>query len=182
MSLYGIVAEALTFATIAHGDQKRRYTGDPYIVHPIAVAALVDRVGFEPHVVAAGLLHDVAEDCGIPLSTIKNAFGQDVAVLVEEVTDVSQPRHGNRAARKALDRAHLAKASPEGQSIKLADLIDNTRSIFERDPDFAKIYMAEKALLLPVLKDGSPTLRLMASNQIIQYEQAVGLRPPIEAS
>jgi hypothetical protein len=78
------------------------------------------------------------------------------------LTDVSRPEDGNRAARKAIDLAHTAKASPAAKTIKLADLIDNTRSIVERDPDFAKVYLQEKARLLEVLQEGDPTLMAMA--------------------
>lgn len=178
MNFNGIVADALTFAAVAHGDQKRKFTGEPYIVHPIAVAALLSRAGFlRPEVIAAGILHDVVEDCGITPSAIQDQFGKLVRQWVEEVTDVSQPRDGNRAARKAIDRDHLAKAGFEGRSIKLADLIDNTRSIVARDPDFAKVYMAEKALLLPVLRGGDPFLWDMASELLERYQRAVGLRP-----
>jgi hypothetical protein len=65
---------------------------------------------------------------------------------------------GNRAVRKAIDREHLAKASPAAKTIKLADLISNSRSILQHDPKFAAVYLAEKRLLLEVLKDGDPTL------------------------
>lgn len=57
----------------------------------------------------------------------------------------------------------LGKASPAAKTIKLADLIDNTRSIVERDPKFAQIYLAEKALLLEVLREGDATLWAMAA-------------------
>ena len=62
---------------------------------------------------------------------------------------------GNREARKKIDREHIAKASPEAKTIKLADLIHNTQSIVRHDPGFAKIYLAEKELLLKVLKEGN---------------------------
>ena len=63
----------------------------------------------------------------------------DVANLVAEVTDVSTPVDGNRASRKALDRAHLAHASWRGKNIKLDDIIDNCRDICRHDPEFAQI-------------------------------------------
>jgi hypothetical protein len=81
-----------------------------------------------------------------------------VASLVEQLTDVSRPEHGNRAARKAIDRAHTASASAAAKTLKLADLIDNSRSILERDPGFARVYIEEKRLLLEVLREGDPTL------------------------
>lgn len=153
---------AFEFAERAHRGQVRKYTGEPYIVHPIEVAGLVATVSRHEDTVIAALFHDIVEDCGITLDQIRRAFGDGVAQLVHEVTDISRKEHGNRATRKALDRQHLANASPEGKTIKLADLISNTRSITQHDPNFAKVYMAEKAELLPMLVGGSPTLMAMA--------------------
>jgi (p)ppGpp synthase/HD superfamily hydrolase len=56
-------------------------------------------------------------------------FAKEVVALVEMLTDVSKPEDGNRAVRKEIDRQHTALASPEGKTIKLADLIDNTQSM-----------------------------------------------------
>lgn len=66
--------------------------------------------------------------------------------------------------RKAIDREHTAKASPAAKTIKLADLIDNTRSIVKYDPSFAEVYLREKAELLKVLTDGDQTLWSMAKD------------------
>jgi (p)ppGpp synthase/HD superfamily hydrolase len=93
---------------------------------------------------------------------VGRAFGRRVEQLVVEVTDVSCSADGNRAARKSLDRGHLAVASPEGQTIKLADLIDNARSIATHDPRFARTYLAEMEALLQVLKRGDPRLLELA--------------------
>jgi len=152
------------FAEKAHGDQVRKYTGEPYIRHPEEVASLLLGVGIEDRdVLSAALLHDVVEDTTATLDDIRGSFGSRVAQLVSEVTDVSKPSDGNRRTRKAMDRDHLAKASPEGQSIKLADLISNSGSILAHDPDFAKVYLAEKRELLDVLIDGNPELYARAT-------------------
>lgn len=78
--------------------------------------------------------------------------------MVEQVTDVSKPEDGNRAARKSLDKLHLMNASPEAQTIKLADLIDNSKNIIKYDPKFAAVYIKEKAELLEILMYGHPLL------------------------
>ena len=152
------------FATGAHASvgQVRKYTGEPYISHPRAVAQLVRSVPHTRSMVCAAWLHDVVEDTGATIDDVREAFGDAVADLVEMLTDVSRPEDGNRAARKALDRAHLAKASPDAKTVKLADLIDNSRSIMAHDPQFARVYLAEKRLLLDVLTEGDPTLYAMA--------------------
>lgn len=78
------------------------------------------------------------------------------------MTDVSRGHPGRRAERKALDRAHLAGAPDEAQTIKCADLIDNTSSIVAHDPAFARVYLEEKRALLEVLTRADPTLLAMA--------------------
>lgn len=151
---------ARDFAAHYHGiiDQRRKYTGEPYIVHPAAVVEIVKSVPHTPEMIAAAWLHDVVEDTPATIDEVRLTFGRDIASLVEMLTDVSRPEDGNRAARKALDRAHLAKASHEAKTIKLADLIDNTRNIVDRDPKFARVYLAEKGRLLRVIRDGDPGL------------------------
>lgn len=149
---------ALRFATKAHGTQKRKYTDEDYIVHPMAVAEIVRGVPHTPEMIATALLHDTVEDASVTLLDIKENFGVKVAQLVAWLTDISTPFHGNRAVRKELDRQHLALAPAQAKTIKLADLIDNTGSIRERDPDFWRVYREEKVRLLEVLRDGDPAL------------------------
>ena len=162
-----LVDRALKFATIAHADQKRKYTGKPYIVHPIEVMQIVSTVEHDEAMLAAALLHDVVEDTDIDIDTIKMVFGEDVSNLVDELTDVSKPEDGNRKTRKAMDRDHTAMASARAQTIKLADLISNSSDILENDPKFAKVYLAEKALLLEVLTKGDASLRERAASYLL---------------
>jgi guanosine-3',5'-bis(diphosphate) 3'-pyrophosphohydrolase len=108
----------------------------------------------------------VVEDTGVELALIGTEFGRTIELLVGYLTDISKPVDGNRAARKAIDREHTAQASPAAKTIKLADLIDNTRSIVAHDPDFARVYLKEKALLLEVLREGDATLWAMADEMV----------------
>ena len=161
-----IVRKAQTYAMAAHAavGQKRKYTGEPYIVHPAEVASIVASVpGSTPDMVAAAWLHDVIEDTGCTYTDIHIGFGADIAALVSWLTDVSKPEDGNRATRKRIDREHTAQAPSEAQTIKLADLISNSRSIMQHDPEFAKTYLEEKRLLLEVLTKGDPGLHAEAS-------------------
>ena len=150
--------KARILAHDAHEGQIRKYIDDPYIVHPAAVVDLVRTVPHTKEMLAGAWLHDVVEDTPIRNKEIEYLFGSGVARLVENLTDVSRPSDGNRAARKALDLAHTAKATPDAKTIKLADLIDNTKRIVAEDPAFAKVYLVEKELLLGVLTDGDATL------------------------
>jgi (p)ppGpp synthase/HD superfamily hydrolase len=163
-----LVERARMFATAAHAavGQLRKYTFEPYIVHPAEVAGIVAEAGGTPEMIAAAWLHDTVEDTGVTSELIRAEFGDEVAMLVGWLTDVSRPDHGNRAARKAVDRAHTAAAPAEAQTIKLADLICNTKSIVAHDPKFAVTYLAEKRALLEVMTKGDPALRARARRQI----------------
>lgn len=164
--MIGIIEKAEQFAVQAHGPQKRKYTGDPYIVHPIEVSQIVKTVPHTNAMIAAAILHDVIEDTEATYDDVAVNFGTVVADLVDELTDVSKPEDGNRAVRKALDRAHLAKASADAQTIKLADIISNTKDIKANDPKFAKVYIPEMKALLEVLDKGDPALMREAQKQV----------------
>jgi (p)ppGpp synthase/HD superfamily hydrolase len=159
-----LVKRAAIFAKRAHAaiDHRRKYTNEPYFVHPAEVAALVRSVPHTDEMLAAAYLHDTVEDTKVTLEDIRAEFGDEVASLVEMLTDVSKPEDGNREVRKAIDREHTAKASPAAKTVKLADLINNTIDIVEHDIDFAVTYLKEKQLLLEVLKEGDPTLWKLA--------------------
>jgi guanosine-3',5'-bis(diphosphate) 3'-pyrophosphohydrolase len=134
-------------------------SGEDYITHLAAVASIVEAVEHTPEMLAAAWLHDVVEDTKTSIEDIRLLFGAAIANFVDQLTDVSRSFDGNRARRKGLDRAHLANASQEAQTIKLADLIDNSRSIMANDPVFADVYLREKAELLEVMTGGNPQLR-----------------------
>ena len=145
-----MVVEAKMFATAAHAaiGQKRKYSGDDYIVHPQRVAAIVEKHGGSDEMIAAAWLHDTVEDTDVTPDLITKMFGDNVADIVEGLTDVSLPSDGNRAKRKSIDRMHSANASTESQFVKCADIIDNSWDIAENDLSFAKIYKSEVFLLL----------------------------------
>ena len=144
---------ALTYATAAHAaiGQRRKYTDQPYIVHPIRVADIVDLYGGTDEMIMAAYLHDVVEDTAVSIADILDMFGTDVARIVDGLTDVSVPEDGNRAVRKAIDRVHSADASYEAQFVKCADMIDNAADIGDNDPSFNVVYRKEMAALLEVL-------------------------------
>lgn len=139
------------FAMAAHEavGQKRKYTGEPYIVHPVEVCDIVMTSAIcTPDMQAAALLHDVVEDTDVKMHHIIDVFGYDIANLVAWLTDVSKPTDGNRETRKRLDREHTWKAPYDAQTIKVADLIANAKDILAHDEHFAVVYMKEKRLLL----------------------------------
>jgi len=135
----------------AHEGQVRKYTGDDYIVHPIAVAEMVEKHGGSEDQVCAALLHDVVEDTMYTLADINANFGHNIATLVQWMTDTSKPSDGNRRIRKGIDAKRLAEAPAEAQFIKLADLIDNADTIFRFDAGFSKQFKKEMAHLVQVM-------------------------------
>lgn len=173
MTESALIAAARKFAADAHGSigQVRKYTGEPYIVHPHAVAEIVRTVRHTEAMICAALLHDVVEDTPVTSQDVHQGFGPEIGALVDWLTDVSKPNDGNRRVRKAIDRAHSAEAPSAAQTIKVADLIDNTRSIVTHDPDFAVVYMREKRLLMQVLTGADPKLRGIAERQLRAYEK-----------
>jgi (p)ppGpp synthase/HD superfamily hydrolase len=160
-----LAEKAKKFAQDAHNsvNHRRKYTDEPYHVHPERVANIVASVVDDDEMIAAAWLHDVLEDVAPKNSHYNDAailqnFGPRVLALVLEMTDVSQLSDGNREVRKAIDRAHLAKASPAGQTIKLADMIDNIIDIGKHDKHFARVFRREALLSLPLLKAGDSGL------------------------
>jgi (p)ppGpp synthase/HD superfamily hydrolase len=155
-----LIRSAAEFARAAHEriGQRRKYTGEPYIVHPQAVAATVATVTDDEVVIAAAWLHDVVEDTPVTIDQIEAEFGAEVARLVADLTDAATKADGNRRQRKAIDREHTAGADPRAKTVKLADLIDNLSDIVNQAPDFASTYLEEKELLMEVLSEGHPAL------------------------
>ena len=143
-----LTLHATEFAARAHAGQVRKYTGHPYIWHPINVAVKLAAYTNDQEMIAAALLHDTVEDCDVTHDDIKSRFGPRVSQLVYELTNVAKKEDGNRAARMAIDRAFMAKASPEAKTIRLADIYDNLKDITQADPGFARIYMKEKRLMM----------------------------------
>ncbi|MEQ0583764.1 HD domain-containing protein [Pantoea dispersa] len=171
--------QARRYATQAHADagQRRKYTDEPYIVHPAAVAELVRSVSDDEAMIAAAWLHDTVEDTASTLLDIENHFGTRVAQLVDMLTDSAQPQAKNRTARKLAHFRHTAEASPEAQTIKLADIIDNTRAIVQFDPNFARVYLVEKQIQIQLLQQGDRRLWQQA-NHIIEQGIAQLAKPP----
>lgn len=152
------IEDAKQFAIAAHGDQKRKYTGEPYWHHLEEVAYLTNYSGdlhMPKYVIQAAWLHDVLEDTSVEFFELREEFGDEVARLVSWLTDAYTSReYGNRKERKRLERLRFERAPYYAKVIKLADLISNTKSIVVHDPEFAKVYLEEKRLLLEEAMSG----------------------------
>lgn len=175
-----ILILAHDFAKNAHFsvNQVRKYTNEPYIVHPESVVRILSEVTDDVAILSAAYLHDVLEDVYTAnqpegYNIIKEQFGLEIADLVVELTDVYTSEsfpNLNRNTRKAEERQRIRFISPKAKTIKLADLIDNTRDIVKYDANFAKIYMVEKrAMLEECLHEGNATLFQICQQQINDY-------------
>jgi (p)ppGpp synthase/HD superfamily hydrolase len=162
-----LTTKAFEFAKAKHAGQVRRYTGEPYINHCFAVAALVAIVPWRTEeMLAAAILHDTIEDTDTTYEELVKEFGRTIANLVLDLTDQIPLSAGNRTHRKELEAERLARTSMAAQTIKVADLIDNTLTIAEHDPGFAKVYLKEKAHLLSVLTLADEDLVEIARKQM----------------
>jgi (p)ppGpp synthase/HD superfamily hydrolase len=161
-----LIQDALMLAIKAHDGQRRKYTGEPYSTHPIAVSKIVESAeGHTPEMIMAALLHDVVEDTDVTFREIRDQFGSKVAELVHYCTNVSDKVDGNRAFRKKMDADHFALGPWESQTIKVADLIHNSLSIIPHDQKFFhKAYKHEKQYLLDILTLADPILKGQAQS------------------
>jgi guanosine-3',5'-bis(diphosphate) 3'-pyrophosphohydrolase len=128
--------DAINIASEAHKGQKRK-SGEPYIIHPLSVAATLIDWGMDIDSVIAGVLHDTVEDTDVQLDALESTFGKDVAFLVDGVTKVSQARAGMQDLAEYLPQTkdNLSKLLIAiGQDvrviiIKLADRLHNLQTL-----------------------------------------------------
>ena len=161
------------FAKTAHGTQRRKFVDEEYINHPVRVMETVQQYSKSVPVSAAALLHDVLEDTEVSseeltafLKTIMhNEEALKTMVLVKDLTDVythqSFPQW-NRRVRKNKEAERLGKAHPDAQTIKYADIIDNSDSIAESGDDFGPKFLFECRNLLNKMKSGNKELHAKA--------------------
>ena len=136
------VKHAIEVATKAHEGQFRK-TGEPYIIHPLAVKKILEEWGMDEDTIIAGILHDTVEDTSLTLSDIKNEFGESVAFLVDGVTKLSNARDGMREIDTYLPETRdnfLRLLIALGDDIrvliiKLADRLHNLRTLSALPPD-----------------------------------------------
>ncbi|MFZ1301971.1 MAG: RelA/SpoT family protein [Candidatus Microsaccharimonas sp.] len=143
---------AIDIASKAHKGQRRK-SGEPYIIHPMAVAATLIDWGMDIDTVLAGILHDTVEDTELSLEELENLFGKDVAFLVDGVTKVSQARSGMQDLAEYLPQTkdNLSKLLiAVGQDvrviiIKLADRLHNLQTL-QHMPREKQIKIARESL------------------------------------
>jgi len=129
-----LILKALEFAAQKHRDQRRKdKDASPYINHPIQLANVLRQEGgvADPVVIAAALLHDTLEDTETTWQELRGEFGDEIANIVQEVTDVQWLK---KIVRKRLQVAKARHASMAARLVKLADKICNLRDVAARPP------------------------------------------------
>lgn len=153
---FELVQKAMMYSKGAHGaiGQKRKGTNLPYFVHCENVATIVSSYGGSSMMVAAAYLHDTVEDTMITIEMIKEEFGEDVANLVDEVTNkYDNVPAKNRTQRKEMEHQRISAISTEAKMIKMADIIDNLSTFEHLDESFQKVYGMELRNLVDILSD-----------------------------
>lgn len=127
-----IITKAFNFANQAHKGIKRR-SGEPYIMHPIAVASIVcNEIGLGSTSICAALLHDVVEDTDYTVEDIENIFGPKIAQIVDGLTKISGGIFGDRASAQAENFKKLLLTMSNDIRvilIKIADRLHNMRTL-----------------------------------------------------
>lgn len=125
------IDKAYQFALESHGDQKR-WSGVPYILHPVSVAYILVELGMDTESIVASLLHDVVEDTPVGLEEIKKLFGIEVANLTDGVTKLGRIPYSSREEQQAENLRKMLIAMADDIRviiIKLADRLHNMRTI-----------------------------------------------------
>lgn len=154
------VKRAVEMAKKAHEGQFRK-TGEPYIVHPLAVKKILEEWGMDEDTIIAGILHDTVEDTDLTLGDIKAEFGESVAFLVDGVTKLSTARTGMRDIDTYLPETKdnfLRLMIALGDDIrvliiKLADRLHNLRTLSALPPDKQKKIAKETLEVFAPLAD-----------------------------
>lgn len=154
------IQRAVEMAKTAHEGQLRK-TGEPYIVHPLAVKKILEEWGMDEDTVIAGVLHDTVEDTKLTLEDIRKEFGESVAFLVNGVTKLSTARDGMREIDTYLPETRsnfLRLMIALGDDIrvlivKLADRLHNLRTLSALPPDKQKKIAKETLEIFAPLAD-----------------------------
>ena len=157
---------AMRMAEFFHAGHYRPHSNEPYVVHLASVAALVRSVPtHEPWMLQAAWGHDLLEDTQATLSVLRARLDPRAVEAIVWLSD-HQISGKNRVERKARIRDKLIRAPGRVQTVKVADVIDNSRSIAQRNPDFARVYLPEQAALVDVLDQADPVLLGLARRAI----------------
>ncbi len=122
------VCRAYRMAADAHSAQKRK-SGEPYIIHPVAVARIVAEMGLDEVSICAALLHDAVEDTGLEVEDIAEALGDEVAAIVDGVTKLDRLSFGSKEQQQAASFRKMLVAMSEDMRVLIIKLCDRTHNL-----------------------------------------------------
>ena len=131
-----IVSKAYAYSSIAHEHQSRK-TGEPYIIHPVAVASILGSLHLDAAAISAGLLHDVLEDTEIDESLLREEFGEEIFTLVDGVSKLDRLEDEGIKENQAESFRKMMLAMVQDIRviiIKLSDRLHNMRTIYALEP------------------------------------------------
>lgn len=123
------IIAAIRYATQAHAGQKRKGKEDPYIMHPLSVGILLAHAGADEKVVIAGILHDTIEDTAVTREDLEKEFGEDIAAMVDDVTEQDKSLPWAERKKAALD--HIPHMTTGSLMVKAADVMHNMTELIE---------------------------------------------------
>ncbi len=169
----GLLRRAYEFAERAHAGS-RRYTGDPFITHPLAVASILAELRCDTPTLAAALLHDVVEDCDVSLSELEDLFGGEVASLVGGVTKLKGIDFTTRREHQASSFRRMFVAMARDIRvviIKLADRLHNMRTVDVFPPERRKALARETLQIFAPLAHRLGMWRLKSELEDLSLKQ-----------
>jgi (p)ppGpp synthase/HD superfamily hydrolase len=152
-----LMERAWRIAAVAHANQRRKATDIPYLVHPAAVALILQRSGFgDESILAAAILHDVVEDTDWTLERLQDLFPPEVLDIVDTLTEKKHDESGAKRPwkdRKAEQMRRIADSSVASRAVWLADRRHNLETIAFDVADGAEVWSRFNANRAEVLKN-----------------------------
>ena len=132
-----LLEKAFEFAEKSHSEQKRE-SGEPFVNHPLRVALVISQMKLDINAVIASVLHDVVEDCKIPISEIKSQFNEEASFLVNGLTKVNKIKYNEDGNVEKENFRNMILAMAKDIRIviiKLADRLDNMKTLWSLEPE-----------------------------------------------
>ena len=178
----------IEFVANAHRNQLRKYSNEPYYLHCIEVAKILEDSSISKskefqNIKFAAYMHDILEDTSTTEHDIRSFLKEllldtkdinSIIKMIRGVTKISKREDGNREMRHKIDTKHLASQDFNTKTIKLADILSNTKDIAEKDVEFAKIYLKEKLNVLDSIKQSCPILWNLAYDRMSRTLKSIG--------
>jgi GTP pyrophosphokinase len=169
-----LILEAYKYAKVHHGDTKRK-SGEPYLIHPVAVACILAKMHADADTIAAGLLHDTLEDCPeVTYEELETKFNKTIADLVEGVTKIRKTDVKDPNEREQINKRKIVESLTKDVRIfiiKLADRLHNMSTLEYQTPEKQIIKSRETMNLYVPFATliGSYTVKLQLEDMCFKY-------------